>query len=179
MPKSTLAGHPLHPQLISAPAALLPFSLIMDAMHLATGKQTYAEVAHHTMKGGVISGVAAAAAGAMDYLEIPRHTHVKRIANLHAGLNIGLLGLYGVNLALRRRRSPRIGALPVVLSAIGTSALVASAWYGGHMVYEHGMRVKGVSPIERQPDARLPGDEAMEHALSVPERHVPGGGPEI
>lgn len=35
MPTSTLAGHPLHPMLIVAPAALLPFGAVMDAMHRA------------------------------------------------------------------------------------------------------------------------------------------------
>ena len=40
MPKSTLAGHPLHPMLIVAPAALIPFGFILDAMHRATDNDT-------------------------------------------------------------------------------------------------------------------------------------------
>ena len=36
MPQVTLMGHPLHPQLIVMPAALLPFSLILDALHAGT-----------------------------------------------------------------------------------------------------------------------------------------------
>ena len=54
MPKSTLAGHPLHPRLIGAPTALLPFSLVMDVAYAVTGNETYAEVAYHTMLGGVV-----------------------------------------------------------------------------------------------------------------------------
>lgn len=178
MPKSTLAGHPLHPQLISAPMALLPFSLVMDLMHLQTRDETYAQVAHHAMKGGVLGGVAAGAAGAMDYLEIPARSDTKRTANLHASLNLAVMGLYGVNLMLRRRRRVPSGRLPTLLSAIGTAALVTSAWYGGHMVYEQGMRVKGRSEIEDAPDAKPPGDDAVDRAFTQVEKSVPRGGPE-
>ena len=169
MPKSTIAGHPLHPQLIAAPAALLPFSLIMDLMHLRTGDETYAHVAHHALVGGVIGGMAAAAAGLMDYLEIPKETEVARAADIHASLNAGAIALYGVNAMIRSSRRTPSGRLPTLLSAIGTGALVASAWYGGHMVYEHGMRVKGVDPIGDAPEATLPGDALVEDAFSAAE----------
>ena len=178
MPKSTLAGHPLHPQLIGAPTALLPFSLIMDVAHAVTGNETYAEVAYHSMLGGVVGGVAAAAAGAADYFEIPAGSHTKRIANLHASLNLGLLGLYGLNLFMRRTRKPPTGTLPMTLSALGAAGLTASAWYGGHLVYEHGMRVKGVSPVEDQPEAKLSGDKKAEKAFSKAEKVAPKSGPE-
>lgn len=52
MPQVTLMGHPLHPQLIVLPAGLLPFSLLLDAMHAATRDQSYADAAYYTMMGG-------------------------------------------------------------------------------------------------------------------------------
>ena len=175
MPKTTVAGHPLHPQLIPAPAALLPFSLVMDLMHLGTGEETYAHVAHHSMVGGVVGGLAAATAGVLDYLEIPDRSHVKKTANLHGALNAGAMALYGVNLIIRSRRRVPSGVLPTVLSAIGTATLTASAWYGGHMVYEQGVRVKGRDPLDGAPEATLPGDEEVEEALSRVEEMVPPG----
>lgn len=177
MPKSTLAGHPLHPQLITLPMGLLPFSLAMDLMHLATGRRGYAETAHHAMKAGVAGALAAGTAGAMDYLEIDPGSPTKRTANLHAGLNLAVTGLYGVNLALRSGRRTPSGRLPTLLSLVGTTALLASAWYGGHMVYEHGLRVRGRSEIEDAPDARPPLDERVEEGLAGIEPHVPAGGP--
>lgn len=177
MPKSTLAGHPLHPQLVTAPLGLLPFSLVMDVQHLRTGDATYAEVAHHAMKGGLIGAAVAGAAGAVDYLAIPKRSHGKRIANLHAGLNLGLMGLYGLNLALRRGRRPPSGRLPALLSLVGTAGLIASSWYGGHLVYEHGIRVKGVSGIAGARDAALPGDEALDRTFRRAAHRAPAGGP--
>ena len=178
MPKTTFAGHALHPQLINAPAALLPFSFAMDLLHSATGKPAYADAAYHSMLGGYVGGMAAGAAGAGDYVTIPSGSHTKRIANIHASLNLGLLGLYTINLLLRRGKTPPTGAMPVALSMLGTSGLLVSAWYGGHMVYEHGMRVKGVSPVASATELKLPGDQRLEEAFSRLEQEAPAEGPQ-
>jgi uncharacterized membrane protein len=141
MPRTTFAGHPLHPQLITMPAGLLPFSLLLDILYLKTGRHSYAEAAYYTMVGGFVGGLAAGAAGAADYLTIPPDAPAKRTADTHAAMNIGLLALTGLNLCLRsgRRKS---GTGPALLSLVGNLGLFVSAWYGGHLVYEHGMRVK-------------------------------------
>ncbi|MDP9368685.1 MAG: DUF2231 domain-containing protein [Chloroflexota bacterium] len=178
MPKTTFAGHALHPQLINAPAALLPFSLVLDLMHAATSKPAYAEAAYYSMVGGYVGGLAAATAGAGDYFAIPSESHTKRIANIHASLNLSLLGLYSLNLLLRRGKTPPTGTVPVALSTAGTVGLLVSAWYGGHMVYSHGMRVKGVSPVAEAPELKLPGDKKLEEAFSRLEQAAPEKGPQ-
>jgi uncharacterized membrane protein len=40
MAQTTLAGQPLHPQLIRFAVGLLPYSFVMDLLHLATGKKS-------------------------------------------------------------------------------------------------------------------------------------------
>ena len=140
--KSTLAGHPLHPQLIVAPAGLLPFSFVMDVMHLTTGDASYAQAGYHCMWGGYIGALTAASAGAVDYFAIPNDSHTKKIANIHAGLNAGLIPLYTANLVIRKANDGKPSTVSTILSAIGAGGLLVSAWYGGHMVYEHGMRVE-------------------------------------
>lgn len=178
MPKTTFAGHPLHPQLIVLPAGLLPFSFILDLMHLVTRKPGYAEAAYYTMMGGSVGAMAAAGAGAADYFAIPPNTETKRHANLHAGLNVGLLTLYSVNMLLRRGKNPPAGPLPVLLSLLGTIGLIVSAWYGGHLVYEEGMRVRGVSPVADAPEVKLPQDERIEQAFNRLGNVVPQQGPQ-
>ena len=162
MAKFTVTGHPLHPQIVHVPLGLLPFSVALDAMHLATRKPAYAEGAYYSMVGDAAGAVAAAAAGAGNYFAIPPGGRTKRYANLHAALNVGLLMLTGVNLLLRRGRRPPTGPVPVALSAVGTGGLLVSAWYGGALVYHQGLRVKGVDPIAHAPEAKLPGDERAE-----------------
>jgi uncharacterized membrane protein len=44
MPKTTFAGHPLHPQLVGLPIGLLPFSFVMDTAYAVTREKTYAKL---------------------------------------------------------------------------------------------------------------------------------------
>jgi uncharacterized membrane protein len=165
MPQVTLMGHPLHPQLIVLPAGLLPFSLVLDGMHVATRDQSYADAAYYTMMGGFVGGLVAGAAGAADYGTIPSDSKAKDIGRLHGIMNVGLLALTGLNLLMRRKRRSA-GALPMLLSLIGTAGLTVSAWYGGHLVYHHGMRVRGTELAGSPDEARLPGDQRIAEALS-------------
>jgi uncharacterized membrane protein len=165
MPVTTFAGHPLHPQLVEFPLGLLPFSFVMDVMHTITGKESYADAAYYTVVGGYLGGMAAGTAGAVDYLDIPAKSQSKKTANVHAGLNLSIMGLYSLNLLLRRGRQPPTGPLPMFLSMLGSLGLIASAWYGGKLVYELGMRVKPLMEGEKEMELKLPGDRKLEKAF--------------
>jgi len=160
MPKTTLAGHPLHPQLIVMPAAMLPASFAFDIIGSATGRKSFSDAAYYAMVAGVGGALAAGAAGASDYFAIPGGTHAKRVARLHGLLNLGLVGLYGANLAMRARRR-RANPVSLAMSALGTAGLVVSAWYGGQLVYEHGVRVHGKADLEGSTEVKLPGDDQI------------------
>ena len=81
------------------------------------------------------------------------------------------------NLALRRKGYKHTGG-SLALSAIAAVGVFVSGWFGSRMVYEQGMRVKGVDPVEHAPDVKtLPADERVGHALRAAERHVPQSGP--
>jgi uncharacterized membrane protein len=141
----------------------------MDLLHLATGKKSYADAAYYTMVGGYVGGLAAGAAGAADYLSIPPGTESKKVGTLHGGLNLGIMGLYSLNLLMRRgRHSP--GLFPTLLSVLGTAGLVVSQWYGGELVYKLGMRVKPIMEGEHAPEWKLPGDEKIERAFTQAEK---------
>jgi len=179
MPQTTLAGHPVHPQLVAFPIGLLPFSFVLDVMHTVTRKESYAEAAFYTMVGGCVGGLAAGATGAADYLTIPPDSHSKKTANLHALLNLAVMGLYGINLFLRRGRKPPTGFLPKLLSLAGTAGLIISSWYGGELVYELGMRVKPLMEGEQGPEWKLPHDRELEQGFrNFEERYAPSGGPQ-
>jgi uncharacterized membrane protein len=174
MKQLTLAGHPVHPQVISGPTALFPFTMVMDLMHVATGKKSYADAAYYSLVGGLATGVVSAVTGAADYLTISPGGEMKRMANTHALLNLGLMAVETANLAARRRRSS--GTLPAALSMLGTVGVIVSAWYGGALVYKFGMRVKPATE-KPQPEAKLPGDRAVERGLKRMASYAPAGGP--
>ena len=180
MPKTTFAGHALHPQLIVMPAGLLPFSAVLDTMSLVTGKREYSDAAYYTLAGGFVGGLAAGAAGAADYLTIPPESETKRTGNLHAAINIGGLAMTALNLMLRsrQREGEPVGALPAALSIATAAGVLVSSWYGGKMAYDQGMRVKGVSEVDSAPELKLPGDDKLVDALNRLEEAVaPTGGP--
>jgi uncharacterized membrane protein len=177
MPQSTFLGHPVHPQLIAVPSALLPFTFVMDLLFRRTRKASYREAAYYSLVGGVAGGAVAATTGAMDYLTIPAGSEEKKTANVHAAINIGLMAASVANLVLRRRGDDGGDAVPFALSAVGAIGVLVSGWYGGHLVYEHGLRVKGKSITERAPEARLPGDARMAEGLAALERAMPARGP--
>ncbi len=177
MAQTTFAGHPLHPQLVSLPIGLLSFSFVLDVMHLVTRKRSYAEAAYYALVGGSASAVAAASAGAVDYLSIAPDTPVKQSANIHASLNAVLLATSTANLLLRRGKNPPTGIPSVLVSAVSVVTLMVSSWYGGHMVYEHGMRVKTSEAPTDTTDMKLPLDARIEGALAAGERAAPAGGP--
>jgi uncharacterized membrane protein len=178
MPKSTVAGHPLHPMLIVAPAALIPFAFALDALHRATGDDSYADAAYYSLAGGLLGGAAAAAAGIMDYLTIAPETAVKRTANVHAALNSAAMLAAGANL-LARRGKPHHRGGSLLLSALATAGVVVSGWFGARMVYEQGMRVEGVSPVAGAPELKLPSDERLAEAMRDSERYATGAGPQL
>jgi uncharacterized membrane protein len=176
MPKSTFAGHPLHPMLIAAPAALIPFAFVLDAMHRSTRDTSYSKAAYYSLVGGLLGGAAAATAGVMDYLTIPSETDVKRTANVHAMLNGGVMALTVAN-TLARRNTPSHRGGSLALTGLAALGIVVSSWFGGRMVYEQGMRVKGVSPVEDAPELKPPGDSLMEQAMEKQERLFTDSGP--
>jgi len=167
MPQATFTGHPLHPQLIVMPAGLLPFSFALDLMHMKTGDHSFADAAYYTMMGGFIGGLLAGAAGAMDYGTIPADSQAKKLGRLHGMMNVGLLALTGLNLLMRRRRGRSPGTLPIMLSAVGNAGLFVSAWYGGHLVYHHGMRVRGTELSGSPEEVKAPGDDRLAQTLAA------------
>jgi hypothetical protein len=61
--------------------------------------------------------------------------------------------------------------------AIAAAGVLVSGRFGADLVCEHGVRVKGASPIAGAPELKLPGDEAMKHAMLAQEKRAPARRP--
>ena len=137
---ASIAGHPMHPMLITVPVGLFIFSLICDlAALLSASPEAWHTVAFYTMVGGFVGGLIAAMPGFIDFLSITDE-RVRKIAIMHMSLNLIVVTLYGVNIWLRVD-GDEISGTPLVLSLLAVVLLGLSGWLGGSMVYRHGVGV--------------------------------------
>lgn len=170
MPRTTFAGHALHPQFVAGPLSLFPMASFFDLLYLATRDEAQARAAFSTLAAGYANAIAAAASGLGDYAEIREKT-TKRTATTHLILNLGVMALTGASL-VRRLRS-RGDGLAMALAAAGSGLMVVSAWYGGELVYRHGVRVHGRQELPEEGEVKLPGDEMIAGVLEGAGRVAP------
>jgi uncharacterized membrane protein len=136
-----LAGHPVHQMLIVFPLGLLATAVVFDVIYLVTGNALWTQAAFYMIGAGVITGLAAAVPGVVDWLAIPRATRAKRIGLIHGVGNVIVVALFALSWYLRRDQpaAPPTGA--VVAGLLGAGLSVLTAWLGGELVNRLGVGV--------------------------------------
>lgn len=140
-----LAGHPLHPMLVGLPLGLWLGSVAWDLVALLRPGPTWPQLAFWTLALGTAAALPTAATGFWELAALPGEPRVERTAWWHLGWMSAALALFAVSLLLRWK-APDLAAPPapaIVLSAAGAAATVAGGWFGGELVFRHGV---GVAP---------------------------------
>src|SRR5207248_115009 len=101
--KVKLLGHGVHPMLIVFPLGLLGVAPAFDAVHLATHRPLWAEIAFWMITCGLVGGLLAAVPGFIDWLGIPARTRARRVGLTHMLVNVSALALFGVSWVARVR----------------------------------------------------------------------------
>lgn len=148
---ANIAGHPIHPMLVSIPIGLWIFSLVCDLFQLAGHTGAWTTVAIYTMVGGVIGALLAAVPGFIDMLSLPPGP--KKTALVHMTINLTVVALYAINSWLRIG-SPDNFKTGFWLSVIAVCLLAVSGWLGGKMVYLYGVAVSAPAGTGRPDDRR-------------------------
>jgi uncharacterized membrane protein len=132
--RAKILGHPVHQMLIVFPLGLLATASIFDAISGRTKNPKWHEAGHYMIGTGVVTGLAAAVPGLIDYLAIPENTRAKRIGLVHGLGNVVVTGLFAASWLMRRGRagSPSRGA--IALSTAGTALALVTGWLGGELV---------------------------------------------
>ena len=141
--KTNIAGHPLHPILVTIPVGLWVFSLVCDIISHATKNALWDTLAVYTLAGGVIGALLAALPGLFDLYSLPP-SHAKKIGLWHMSINLSLVTMYVINFLWRRSVEPAANG-PFILSIAAVILLLVSGWLGGEMVFRYGV---GVLPVE-------------------------------
>jgi uncharacterized membrane protein len=143
-----VAGHPLHPVLVTVPIGLLVTAAATDVGYFFTQDNFWARASIWLLGSGFVMAIVAAITGMSDFLRIKR-VRKSTAGWAHMYINIAILGLTLVNYLLRLG-NPAAGVLPVgiILSILVATLLGISGWYGGELVYRH--KVAVIGPTSRK-----------------------------
>ena len=131
----------LHAALNDLPTALLIAAALFELLALATRKEAFRQVSFWTLILGALGGVAAVLSGLQAEEHIAHGDAVHRVMETHESLGLITLGVFGVLALWRLLRERRMGsgerALALAATLVGAGVLVATAVYGGRLVFEH------------------------------------------
>ncbi len=149
-PKSTaqIAGHPIHPMLVSFPIAFFVAVFLCDVAFKSSSVALWATAALWLLGAGLVMAALAALAGLTDFLSEPR-IRALNDAWWHAGLNIlaVLISLY--NFYIRYPDPAAAGTKGLVVSLVVVLLLLVSGWKGGELVFRHHIGVSDEPPTVR------------------------------
>jgi uncharacterized membrane protein len=131
----------LHAALNDLPTALLVTAVVFELLALATRREAFRQVSFWTLIIGALGGVAAVLSGLQAEEHIAHGDAVHRVMETHEKLAFVTLGTFAVLALWRLLRERRMGtgerALALAAMLAGAGVLIATASYGGRLVFEH------------------------------------------
>ncbi len=172
-----IAGHAVHPMLIPLPLGMFVGTLIFDIVYLVTDDPQHATVSYFMAVLGTVGGVAAAATGAVDYLNIPKGTRAKRVGTVHAIGNDIVIALFALSAFLRYRADDYdASALALTLTFAGATIALVTGWLGGELVERLGVGVDSdahldaTSSLKEEPMLRVQLNNPAQAPVVAPDR---------
>ncbi|TPL54471.1 DUF2231 domain-containing protein [Mesorhizobium sp. B2-4-6] len=138
-PRSTasIAGHPIHPMLVTIPIACFVGTLLTDIVYWQTAEMTWANFSAWLLTAGVIVAILAAIAGLTDFLG-DRRIRAQPTAWLHMAGNLIVLVLSFFNMLVHTRDAwTSVVPTGLILSALVVIILIFTGWLGWALVYRH------------------------------------------
>ena len=129
--KITLFGHSVHQMLVIFPVGLLATSVVFDVAWLVNDHAMMATVAYWLVLAGCFGALVAALFGTIDWLNIPKGTHARRIGALHGCGNLLVVLLFAISAWLRSSDPAHADMSAYGFSFIGFAVLSATAWLDG------------------------------------------------
>ncbi|UFP92692.1 DUF2231 domain-containing protein [Gloeobacter morelensis MG652769] len=138
-----VAGHPLHPVIVTFPIAFLVAAFGSDLGYYLTQDPFWARASQWLLGAGIAGGVLAAITGMTDFLRIKR-VQARSAGWIHMATNVVVLGIAVLNF-LPRIDDPVGPILPlgIVASAVVAALLGVSGWFGGELSFRHKVGVIG------------------------------------
>jgi uncharacterized membrane protein len=143
-PHSTvaIAGHPIHPILVTLPIGFLAGALLSDLAHYSTADAFWTRASLWLTGAGLVAGVLAALAGLVDFLG---SADIRKLSEawLHFLGNAVVLLLASVSFYIRLYdESGTVSATQLLLSFCIVILLSVTGWLGGELVFRHRVAVQ-------------------------------------
>ena len=131
----------LHAALNDLPTALLVTAVLFQLLAMATRREAFRQVSFWTLIIGALGGAAAVLSGLQAEEHIAHGDAVHRVMETHEKLAFVTLGIFAVLALWRLLRERRMGtgerALALAAMLAGAGVLIATASYGGRLVFDH------------------------------------------
>jgi uncharacterized membrane protein len=138
-----VAGHPIHPMMVTFPIAFLIAVLGSDLAYVFAGDPFWARASLWLAGAGTLAGAAAGAAGAVELLVV-RGIRRRAAAWSHFVAAVMPLSVGFANWMLRLDDA-EAAVLPwgLYLSALGAAQVGLAGWLGGKLVFHHQIGIVG------------------------------------
>jgi len=142
-PASTanLAGHPMHPLLITLPVGFFVATFLFDIVFWLTGQDVFATGAFWLLGAGIIGAALAAVTGLIDFFGDAR---IRALGDVwqHAIGNVIMVLIQLFSFYERYRYgTSAVVPLGISLSFISVLIMLFTGWKGGEMVFRHRVAV--------------------------------------
>lgn len=136
-------SHPLHPALVHFPIACWSLATAADVASLWWGKPAWL-LAGVLLALGTLIALAAMATGFIELLKVGAEHPATRDLNRHLLLMLTAWCLYATSLFLRLQGTTLTepDSVDLGLSVVGFVVLGMGGWFGGKLVYGHGVGVE-------------------------------------
>jgi uncharacterized membrane protein len=138
---ANIAGHPMHPILITLPIGLFVGTLLFDIVFWQTGRDAFATGALWLLGAGIVGAALAAVTGLIDFLG-DRRVRGLGDAWQHAIGNVIMVLVQLFSFYERYRYgTSAVVPLGISLSLIAVLIMLFTGWKGGEMVFRHRVAV--------------------------------------
>jgi uncharacterized membrane protein len=132
---ATLAGHPIHPILVTFPIGCFVAAVLCDLISIWAGPAFWAPMSTWLILFGVAGSLVAGLFGFIDYLSAPMSAQAKNLAAWHMSLNVAVILIFGWACAVRFLDHTSVAGY--ALTGLGIALLAVAGYLGGDVAHRH------------------------------------------
>lgn len=138
-------GHPSHPMMNHVSLGTWLVAAPFDVLGLWLGSPVWWVVSFWSIVAGLAAAGPTILSGMVDYAANVRGSRPERLAIIHMALMLTVVGVFALSLVCRHGPEPVDSAsrlLATGCDCLGSLLLAVGGWFGGELVYGHGVGVR-------------------------------------